>query len=60
MLAGEVTATSGSTHAGEGAEPGLSMSHDIVVKQYGGSTDVETESGLFTEFRIVSRRTIQR
>jgi two-component system NtrC family sensor kinase len=43
---------------GEGT--GLSMSHDIVVKQHGGSIDVETEPGLFTEFKIVLPRTSQR
>jgi hypothetical protein len=26
------------------------MSHDIIVKQHGGSIDVETEPGQFTEF----------
>jgi signal transduction histidine kinase len=43
--------------AGEGTGLGLSMSHDIVVKQHGGSIDVETEPGQFTEFRIVLPRT---
>jgi GAF domain-containing protein len=42
--------------AGEGTGLGLSMSHDIIVKQHGGSIDVETEPGAFTEFRIVLRR----
>jgi len=36
------------------------MSHDIIVKQHGGSIDVETERGLFTEFKIVLPRTGQR
>jgi signal transduction histidine kinase len=45
---------------GEGTGLGLSMSHDIIVKQHGGSIDVETEPGLFTEFKIVSPRTSQR
>jgi chemotaxis protein histidine kinase CheA len=36
------------------------MSHDIIVKQHGGSIDVEMESGLFTEFKIVLPGTIQR
>jgi GAF domain-containing protein len=42
--------------AGEGTGLGLSMSHDIIVKQHGGSIDVETEPGQFTEFRIVLPR----
>jgi two-component system, NtrC family, sensor kinase len=46
--------------SGEGTGLGLSMSHDIIVKQHGGSIDVETEPGLFTEFRIVLPRTGQR
>ena len=42
--------------AGEGTGLGLSMSHDIIVKQHGGSIDVETEAGEFTELRIVLPR----
>ena len=42
--------------AGEGTGLGLSMSHDIIVKQHGGSIDVETEPGQFTEFIIVLPR----
>jgi GAF domain-containing protein len=42
--------------AGEGTGLGLSMSHDIIVKQHGGTIDVETEPGRFTEFRIVLPR----
>jgi signal transduction histidine kinase len=38
--------------AGEGTGLGLSMSHDIVVKQHGGRIDVVTEPGFFTEFII--------
>jgi two-component system NtrC family sensor kinase len=43
--------------SGEGTGLGLSISHDIIVKQHGGSIDVETEPGLFTEFKIVLPRT---
>ena len=46
--------------SGEGTGLGLSMSHDIIVKQHGGSIDVETEPGLFTEFKILLPRTSQR
>ena len=42
--------------AGEGTGLGLSMSHDIIVKQHGGSIDVETEAGEFTELRIILPR----
>ncbi len=38
--------------AGEGTGLGLSMSHDIIVKQHGGTIDVKTNSGEFTEFTI--------
>jgi two-component system, NtrC family, sensor kinase len=42
--------------AGEGTGLGLSMSHDIIVKQHGGTIDVDTAPGAFTEFRIVLPR----
>jgi signal transduction histidine kinase len=41
---------------GEGTGLGLSMTHDIIVKQHGGRIDVETESGAFTEFIITLPR----
>jgi two-component system NtrC family sensor kinase len=43
--------------AGEGTGLGLSISHDIIVKQHGGSIEVDTQLGEFTEFRIVLPRT---
>src|SRR6266851_2548343 len=43
--------------AGEGTGLGLSMSHDIVVKQHGGKIDVDTMPGVFTEFIITLPRT---
>jgi signal transduction histidine kinase len=43
--------------AGEGTGLGLSMSHDIIVKQHGGTIDVETEPGQFTEFTVRLPRT---
>jgi signal transduction histidine kinase len=42
--------------AGEGTGLGLSISHDIVVKQHGGSIEVDTQPGQFTEFRIILPR----
>ena len=42
--------------AGEGTGLGLSMSHDIIVKQHGGTLDVDTTPGVFTEFKIVLPR----
>ena len=43
--------------AGEGTGLGLSLSYDIIVKQHGGTIDVETEPGQFTEFTVVLPRT---
>jgi signal transduction histidine kinase len=43
--------------AGEGTGLGLSMTHDIIVKQHGGRIDVATAPGQFTEFTIVLPRT---
>ena len=41
---------------GEGTGLGLSLSHDIVVKQHAGSMEVDTKPGEFTEFRIILPR----
>ena len=42
--------------AGEGTGLGLSISHDIIVKQHGGSIEVDTHPGEFTEIRIILPR----
>ena len=42
--------------AGEGTGLGLSISHDIIVKQHGGSIEVDTQLGQFTEIRIILPR----
>jgi signal transduction histidine kinase len=42
--------------AGEGTGLGLSMSHDIVVKQHGGRIDVDSNPGEFTEFIVTLPR----
>jgi hypothetical protein len=42
--------------AGEGTGLGLSMTHDIIVKQHGGRIDVATKPDEFTEFIITLPR----
>jgi signal transduction histidine kinase len=42
--------------AGEGTGLGLSISHDIIVKQHGGSIEVETQPGEFTEIKVILPR----
>ena len=42
--------------AGEGTGLGLSLSHDIVVKQHGGTLEVSTEPGSYAQFTIVLPR----
>jgi signal transduction histidine kinase len=42
--------------AGEGTGLGLSICHDIIVKQHGGSIEVDTQPGEFTEIRVILPR----
>jgi len=42
--------------AGEGTGLGLSITHDIIVKQHGGSVEVDTLPGEFTEIRTILPR----
>jgi len=44
--------------AGEGTGLGLSICHDIVVKQHAGSIEVDTETGKFTEIRVILPRAV--
>ncbi len=41
---------------GEGTGLGLSISHDIIVKQHGGSIEVHTQPGEFTEITVILPR----
>jgi two-component system, NtrC family, sensor kinase len=41
---------------GEGTGLGLSISHDIIVKQHGGTIEVDTQPGEFTEIRLILPR----
>jgi signal transduction histidine kinase len=41
---------------GEGTGLGLSLSHDIIVQQHGGTLEVVTEPGLHTEFTVTLPR----
>ena len=45
--------------AGEGTGLGLSISHDIIVKQHGGSIEVDTQPGEFTEFGSFCRARVR-
>jgi len=42
--------------AGEGTGLGLSICHDIIVKQHGGSIEVDTKPGQFTEIKVTLPR----
>jgi signal transduction histidine kinase len=42
---------------GEGTGLGLSITHDIIVKQHGGSIEVDTKPGEFAEVRLILPRT---
>jgi two-component system NtrC family sensor kinase len=44
--------------AGEDSRLGLSISHDIIVKQHGGSIEVDTQPGDLTEIKITLPRSV--
>jgi two-component system, NtrC family, sensor kinase len=46
--------------AGEGTGLGLSITHDIIVKQHGGSIEVDTVPGEFAEIRSILPRSLSR
>jgi two-component system NtrC family sensor kinase len=45
--------------AGEGTGLGLSISHDIIVKQHGGSIEVDSQPGEFTEIKVILPRVVE-
>jgi len=45
---------------GEGTGLGLSLTHDIVVKQHAGQIEFDTRPGEFTEFRVTLPRALTR
>ena len=50
--AGIQHSSSPSMHVDEGKALGLSISYDIVTQQHGGSIEVESEPGQYTEFTV--------
>jgi two-component system NtrC family sensor kinase len=46
--------------AGEGTGLGLSLSHDIIVKQHGGRISFDSRPGEYTEFKVVIPRSGRR
>jgi signal transduction histidine kinase len=44
--------------AGEGTGLGLSISNDIIVKQHGGSIEVDTQPGEFAEIKVILPRAL--
>jgi signal transduction histidine kinase len=45
---------------GEGSGLGLSLTHDIIVKQHGGTIDFDSSPGEFAEFRVILPRSAAR